>query len=115
MDAIAIMVRETKILRQFEREKVMDEIIYEHPSANELQMEGEADRRMKESYVDAFTILFQRNLSFCMALMKTDLAQHVFEEKERIIDQEEVDPNSDEELLLDAVTLSREYIEELFT
>ena len=117
MDVITIMVRETKILRHLERERALDEVIDKYPNANEIQLEEETDRRMKEAYVDAFTILFQNNLSFCMALMKTDLAQRVFEEKERLINQEiNDDPDSDEEqeLLMDAVTLSREYIEELF-
>ena len=111
MDPIAIMIRETKVLRQSERVTTMDEIIEQFPNAHELQLEDEADRRMKESYVDAFTILIQNNLRFCMRLLKTDLMQRIFEQKERLEDE---DDNDDETLLSYAVILSREHIEDLF-
>ena len=67
---------------------------------------------MKEHYVDTFTQLFQRNITFCWDLFHSDLGQRVLEQKERLLNQEEVE--SEEELLLDSVELSREYIEDLF-
>lgn len=105
------------MLRQ-EREKVMNQIIDEYPSSNEIQLEDEADNRMKEQYVDTFTQLFQNNICFCLELLKSDLYQRVYERKERIEEEIENDPDLNFEheckLILDAVTLSREYIEDLF-
>jgi len=118
MEPIARLIHETKVLQEEEREKVMDDVTDEYPNANELQLEDEVDSRMKDSYVDTFTKLFQNNLSFCYDFLKTDLTQRVIEQKERLINQElDHDPDSDEEhsLLLDSVVLSREYIEDLFT
>ena len=69
---------------------------------------------MKQDYVDTFIRLFQNNISFCWNLFNSDLGQRVLEQKERLIHQEEVDSDNDEELLLDSVELSREYIEDLF-
>ena len=97
-----------------DRKRVIDQIEEEYPNANELQYEDKADERMKQDYIDTFTRLFQNNIRFCYNLFNSDLGQRVMEQRERLINQEEVDSDDDEELLLDSVSLSREYIEDLF-
>jgi len=114
MEPIARLIHETRVLKEDEREKVMDDVIDEYPNANELQLEDEVDRRMKDTYVTTFTSLFQNNISFCYDFLKTDLTQRVIEQKERLLNQEDVDSDDEHDLLLDSVELSREYIEELF-
>ena len=114
MEPIARLVHETKILKEDEREKVYDDVIEEYPNANELQLEDEVDRRMKEVYVTAFTTLFQNNITFCYEFLQADLTQRVIEQKERLLNQEDVDSDDELDLLVDSVELSREYIEELF-
>lgn len=114
MDAIGKMVDETKLLRQHDRKKVMDELEEEYPNVNEEQLENKTDELMKEHYVDTFTHLLQRNISFCWNLLHSDLGQRILERKEQILNEEDVDSDNEEELLLDAVSLSREYIEDLF-
>ena len=108
------MIQETKILLQMDRKKVIEEIETEYPNANELQLEDEADSRMKQDYVDTFTRLFQNNIRFCHNLYNSDLGQRVLEQKERLINQEDQDSDNEEELLLNSIELSREYIEDLF-
>ena len=104
---------------------MMSKIIEEYPNANELQLEDETDSRMKEQYVDTFIQLFKNNLCFSLELLKTDLYNRVYERKLTIENEmeDESDINFDStpptiekecQLILDAVTLSREYIEELF-
>ena len=114
MDAISKMVDETKLLRQHDRRKVIEDIEQDYPNANEQQLEDKADELMREHYTDTFTHLFQRNLSFCWDLFHSELGQRVLEQKERLLNQEEVESDNEEELLMDSVELSREYIEELF-
>ena len=114
MDSIRKMVDETKLLRQHDRWKVIEDIEQEFPNANEQQIEDKADELMREHYIDTFTHLFQRNLSFCWDLFHSNLGQRVLEQKERLLNQEDVDSDIEEELLLDSVELSREYIEDLF-
>ena len=101
----------------------MNQITEEYPNANELQLEDEADSRMKEQYVDGFTQLLKNNLCFSLELLKTDLYNRIYEQKLTIENEMESDseydstaPSIDKEckLILDAVSLSREYIEELF-
>ena len=108
------MIRESKFLRRADRRRLIDEISDNFPNANELQVEEKADEQMKEHYVDTFTQLFQNNVSFCLDLMKSDLGQRVSEQYERLLNQEDVDSDDEEGVLLDAVTLSRPYIEDLF-
>lgn len=108
------MIREAKLLRRSDRRRIVDEITEDFPNANELQVEDKADEKMKEYYVDTFTQLLQNNITFCLDLMKSDLGQRVSEQYERIMNQEDVDSDDEEGVLIDAVTLSRPYIEELF-
>ena len=108
------MIREAKLLRRGDRRKMIDEISENFPNANELQLEEKAEEQMKEHYVDTFTQLLQNNLTFCLDLMKSDLGQRISEQNERLLNQEDVDSDDEESVLLDAVTLSRPYIEELF-
>ena len=108
------MIQETKVLNRMDLKRKIEEIEQEFPNANELQLEERAEREMKQDYVDTFIRLFQNNISFCWNLFNSDLGQRVLEQKERLIHQEEVDSDNDEELLLDSVELSREYIEDLF-
>ena len=114
MDAIRKMVDETKLLRQHDRRKVIEDIEADYPNVNEQQLEDRADELMREHYVDTFTHLCQRNVSFCWNLFHSDLGQRVLEQRERLLNQEDVDSDNEEELLLDSVELSREYIEDLF-
>ncbi len=119
------MIRETKYLLRNEMEAMKNKIIEEFPNANEWQLEDEVDKCMKEHYVDTFTQLFKNNLCFSLELLKTDLYNRVYERKlmienemenESEIDLNSTNPTIEKEcqLILDAVTLSREYIEELF-
>ena len=114
MEPIARLIHETRVLKEDDRDKVMDDVTNEYPNANELQLEDEVDRRMKDSYVTTFTALFQNNISFCYDFLKADLTQRVIEQKERLLNQEDVDSDGEHDLLMDSVELSREYIEELF-
>ena len=94
----------------------MEDLIEKYQNANELQLEEACDRQMKDAYVDQFTELFKNNLIFCYNLIESDLGQRVLEIKERLLNLEERFDNeeSDLDLLLYAVILSREYIEALF-
>ena len=108
------MIRETKLLGQRQRRRVLEEVETEFPNANELQLEEETDSRMKDYYVDTFIQLCQNNISFCSNLFNSDLGQRILERKEHLINQEDVDPDDEQSLLLDSVELCREDIEELF-
>ena len=115
MDSIAQMIKETKVLTKKKRKAVQEEVEEEYPNANEDRLEIAVDRRMKEANVDMFTELFKNNIRFLMHLLHTDLMQRVIEQKERIKNQELFDEElDDEELLIHAIDLSREEIEELF-
>lgn len=114
MDAIKTMMRETKLLRRADRRRIMDEITDRFPNANESRVEDKVDEEIKEHYVDTFTQLLQNNLAFCLDLMKSDLGKRVSEQYDRLIHQEDVDSDDDEGTMMDAVTLCRPYIEELF-
>ena len=114
MDAIKTMIRETKLLCRADRHRILDEVSDDYPNANELQLEDKADELIKELYVDTFTRLLQNNLTFCLDLMKSDLGQRISEQHERLLNQEDVDSDDEDGIMLDAVTLSRPYIEELF-
>ena len=113
MNAINKMVDETKVLCQNDRKKIIDELEEEFPNVNEQQLEDRADELIKDQYVDTFIKLFQRNVSFCWNLFHSNLGQRVLEERNRLINQEEVD-SDDENLLLDSIEMSRETIEDLF-
>ncbi len=110
MDSIAQMIKETKILTKKRYKIIQEEVEEEYPNANEERLDIVIERRMKEVNVDMFTELFKNNIRFFMDLLHTDLMQEVIEQKERIQDDE----LDDEELLIYAVDLSREYIEDLF-
>ncbi len=117
MDSIAQMIKETKILTEKRREEIKEEVEEEYPNANEERLETAIERRMKDVYVDMFTELFKNNIRFFMHLLQTDLMQHVIEQKEGILNQEEDEELfslDDEDLLMDAIDLSREAIEDLF-
>ena len=108
------MIREAKLLRRADRRRIIDEVSDDFPNANELQVEEKADEQIKEHYVDTFTQLLQNNLTFCMDLMKSDIEKRVSEQYERLVNQEDVDSDDEEGIMMDAVTLCRPYIEELF-
>ena len=110
MDSIAQMIKETKILTKKRYKIIQEEVEEEYPNANEERLEIAFERRMKEVNVDMFTELFKNNIRFIMDLLHTDLMQEVIEQKERIEDDE----LDDEELLIYAIDLSREHIEDLF-
>ena len=57
MEAIA---KQVKAKLAPERSKVIDDILEEYPSCNSEQVEEEADRRMLDSYIDAFIKQFQK-------------------------------------------------------
>ena len=114
MDAIRRMVDEAKILRRHDRRKIIDDIEDEYPNANQQQIEEKADDIMKESYVDTFIHLFQRNVSFCWDLFDSELGQRVLEQRERLLREEDTESDDEEDLLMASVTLSREHIEDLF-
>ena len=121
MDSIAQMIKETRILTQETREAVQEEVEEEFPNANEERLEIAVEERMKEYNVDMFTELFKNNIRFFMDLLHTDLMQRVIEQKERLLNQEYDDHDDelfsldDEELLIKAINLCREYVETLFT
>ena len=119
MNAIAQMIKETRILTQERHDTVQEEVEEEFPNANEERLEMAVEQRMKQYNVDMFTELFKNNIRFFMDLLHTDLMQRVIEEKERLLNQEQDDDElfslDDEDLLIDAIDLSREYIEDLFT
>ena len=118
MDSIAQMIKETKILTKKKRKAIQEEVVEEYPNANEERLEIAIERRMKEYNVDMFIELFKNNIRFFMDLLHTDLMQRVIEQKERIVNDEHDDDElfslDDEDLLLDAIDLSREAIENLF-
>ena len=116
MDSIAQMLKEAKILTKERRETVQEEVEEEFPNANEERLNTVVEKRMKEYNVDMFIELFKNNIRFFMDLLQTDLMQRVIEQKERLIHQEqgEVFSLADKELLMYAIDLTREDIEDLF-
>jgi len=115
MDHIA---KQVKKKLQAERSKVIDDIVDEYPSCNSAQVEDEADRRMLDSYLNAFIKSFQTYMHLFYHLKCSKIYQTIIDLKDdAMVEYEEEHEMTDEkefELLLKAIEDNRELYEKLF-
>lgn len=115
MDLIA---KQVKNKLEPERQRVIDDILDDYPSCNSDQVEEEADRRMLDSYVDAFISTFQRYMVFFYHIKCSDIYKAIIDLKDEAMveweDEHEMTNEKELELLLKSIADSREMYEELF-
>ena len=105
---------------EFERARIMDEVVDDYPSTNSEQVENETTRRMLDQYVDGFIKKFKEYMVFYYNIRRSDLFKALVDLKDEKMEEYEEEyadgmtHAKELQMLLKTIEEQRDMYEELF-